>query len=151
MAASRKKQAASDMEESVPLDMSPMIDLTFLLLVFFMVASHLITVQIDRRVNAPIAKNSQVAKDASGRVVVNILADGTVWGMDRMELPTSGAIQDYVEQARIQNEERGVSPTRLNLRADQDVDTRIIKRVVQASGAAGVSEVIFGSLAVDSK
>ncbi len=127
------------------MDMSPMIDLTFLLLVFFMVASHLITVQIDRRVAPPVAKNSQVAKEAAGRVVVNILADGSVFGLDQVELPTTEAIQDYVEQARIENEGKGVV-TRLNLRADREVDTRVIKRVVQAAGAAGVSEVIFGSL-----
>jgi len=130
------------------MDMSPMIDLTFLLLVFFMVASHLITVQIDRRVKPPTAGNAQVAKDASGRVVVNILADGTVWAQDEIELTTSEAIQDYVDQARVKFEAQGVK-TRLNLRADQNVDTRIIKKVVQAAGEAGVSEVIFGSLTVE--
>ena len=72
--ASTKKRAVQETEDGVPLDMSPMIDLTFLLLVFFMVASHLITVQIDRRVDPPTAKNAQVAKESSGRVVVNILA-----------------------------------------------------------------------------
>ena len=137
------------MEEGVPVDMSPMIDLTFLLLVFFMVASHLITIQIDRRVKPPIAKNSRVAEVATGRVVVNILADGSVFGLDKIELPTSEAIEDYVAHARTENEGRGIVPTRLNLRADQEVDTRVIKRVVQAAGAAGVNEVIFGSLAVE--
>lgn len=135
-------------EESLDMDMSPMIDLTFLLLIFFMVSSHLITVQIDRRVKPPVATNSQVAKDASGRVVVNVLADGTIWGQDQVELPTSEAVQDYVDQVRVRNETQGI-PTRLNLRADKEVDTRIIKKVVQAAGEAGVNEVIFGSLAVD--
>lgn len=143
-----KKRFEADTEDGIPMDMSPMIDMTFLLLVFFMVASHLITVQIDRRVEPPTAKNAQVAKDASGRVVVNVLADGTVWGQGEEELPTSEAIQDYVDQARVKNEANGI-PTRLNLRADKNVDTRDIKKVVQAAGEAGVSEVIFGSLAVD--
>ena len=148
MAASTKKRAEPDFEDGVPLDMSPMIDLTFLLLVFFMVASHIITVQIDRRVKPPVADNSQVAKDASGRVVVNILADGTVWAQDQVELTTSEAITDYIDSIRVVNEERQVQ-TRLNLRADREVDTRIIKKVVQAAGEAGVNEVIFGSLAVE--
>jgi biopolymer transport protein ExbD len=99
-------------------------------------------------VKPPVAKNSQVAKDASGRVVVNILADGTIWGQDQIELPTSEAVQDYVDQVRVRNEEQGIT-TRLNLRADKEVDTRIIKKVVQAAGEAGVNEVIFGSLSVD--
>lgn len=149
MASDKKKELmASFVEDNLNMDMSPMIDLTFLLLVFFMVSSHLITVQIDRRVKPPVAKNSQVAKDASGRVVVNILADGTIWGQDQIELPTSEAVQDYVDQVRVRNEEQGIT-TRLNLRADKEVDTRIIKKVVQAAGEAGVNEVIFGSLSVD--
>jgi biopolymer transport protein ExbD len=146
--ASTKKRAVPEMEDGVPLDMSPMIDLTFLLLVFFMVASHVITVQIDRRVSPPNAKNAQVAKEAAGRVVVNLLADGTIWGMNEEELTTSEAIQDYVDQVRVANEEKGIV-TRLNLRADKNSDTRDIKKVVQAAGEAGVSEVIFGSLTAE--
>jgi biopolymer transport protein ExbD len=143
-----KKRVELETEDGIPMDMSPMIDMTFLLLVFFMVASHLITVQIDRRVEPPTAKNAQVAKESSGRVVVNILADGSIWGQNEEELPTSEAIQDYVDQTRVRNEANGI-PTRLNLRADKNVDTRDIKKVVQAAGEAGVSEVIFGSLTVE--
>jgi biopolymer transport protein ExbD len=143
-----KKRVELEVEDNIPMDMSPMIDMTFLLLVFFMVASHLITVQIDRRVEPPTAKNAQVAKESSGRVVVNILADGSIWGQNEEELPTTEAIQDYVDQTRVRNEANGI-PTRLNLRADKNVDTRDIKKVVQAAGEAGVSEVIFGSLTVE--
>jgi len=53
-----------------------------------------------------------------------------------------------VDQTRVRNEANGI-PTRLNLRADKNVDTRDIKKVVQAAGEAGVSEVIFGSLTVE--
>lgn len=135
-------------DEQCMMDMSSMIDLVFLLLIFFMVSSHLIIVQIDKRVNPPTAVNAQVAKNATGRVVVNVLADGSIWAQDEVELPTSEAITDYVDQARLRNEEAGIE-TKLNLRADQDVDTRIIKKVVQAAGEAGVSEVIFGSYVVE--
>lgn len=125
-----------------------MIDLTFLLLIFFMVSSHLITVQIDKRVNPPTAANSQVAKDASGRAVVNILADGSIWAQDKIELTSSESITAYVDAARIRYDEVGIT-TRLHVRADEEVDTRIIKRVVQAAAEAGVVEVIFGSYAVE--
>ena len=130
------------------MDMSSMIDLVFLLLIFFMVSSHLIIVQIDKRVNPPTADNAQVAKDASGRIVVNVLADGSIWAQDEIELPTSDSITDYVDQNRERLETSGVTP-RLNLRADEEVDTRIIKKVVQAAGEAGVVEVIFGSYVVE--
>lgn len=134
--------------EELAMDMSSMIDLVFLLLIFFMVSSHLIIVQIDKRVNPPTADNAQVAKDASGRIVVNVLADGSIWAQDEIELPTSDSITDYVDQNRERLEASNLTP-RLNLRADEEVDTRIIKKVVQAAGEAGVVEVIFGSYVVE--
>ena len=148
--ASEKLQAAIEAldEEEMTMDMSSMIDLVFLLLIFFMVSSHLIIVQIDKRVAPPPAKNAQVAKNATGRVVVNVLEDGSIWGQDELELPTSDAITDYVDQAVQRNNEIG-QDTRLNLRADKNVDTRVIKKVVQAAGEAGVFDVIFGSYVVE--
>ncbi|MEX2578324.1 MAG: biopolymer transporter ExbD [Verrucomicrobiales bacterium] len=134
--------------EDLQMDMSSMIDLVFLLLIFFMVSSHLIIVQIDKRVDPPTAANAKVAENARGRVVVNVLADGSIWAQDEVELPTTAAITDYVEQGKLINESDGLE-TRLHLRADQDVDTRVIKRVVQAAGEAGVVDVIFGSYVVE--
>lgn len=148
MASKKLRSVAGGMGEDLEMDMSPMIDLTFLLLIFFMVSSHLITVQIDKRVNPPTATNSQVAENAAGRVVVNILADGTIWAQDKIELTSTESITAYVDEARVRYEEEGIT-TRLNLRADEAVDTRIIKRVVQAAAEAGVVEIIFGSYAVE--
>lgn len=149
MASEKLKAAIESLEsEELTMDMSSMIDLVFLLLIFFMVSSHLIIVQIDKRVAPPTAKNAQVAKNATGRVVVNVLEDGTVWGQDQLELPTSEAITDYVDQAVQRNNDAGLD-TRLNLRADKNVDTRTIKKVVQAAGEAGVFDVIFGSYVVE--
>ncbi|MDF1825180.1 MAG: biopolymer transporter ExbD [Verrucomicrobiales bacterium] len=149
MASEKLKAAIESLDdEQLEMDMSSMIDLVFLLLIFFMVSSHLIIVEIDKRVNPPTAANAQVAKNATGRVVVNVLADGTIWGQGMMKLPTSEAITDYVDEIKNRNDDSGVT-TRLHLRADEEVDTRVIKRVVQAAGDAGVNDVIFGSYVVE--
>ncbi|MDF1861946.1 MAG: biopolymer transporter ExbD [Verrucomicrobiales bacterium] len=137
-------------EEEMKMDMSSMIDLVFLLLIFFMVSSHLIIVQIDKRVEPPTAKNAAVAENATGRVVVNVLSDGRIFGDDpNSEFATSDAITDYVDSIKQRNTDSGVTPTRLHLRADKNVDTRMIKKVVQAAGEAGVFDVIFGSYVVE--
>jgi len=146
MASEKMQKAMAGMEEELDMDMSPMIDLVFLLLIFFMVSSHLIIIQIDKRVNPPTAENAQVAENATGRIVVNVLADGSVWGQDKQELPTSEAITDYVDQAKQRNPQ---GETRLHLRADEDVETRAIKKVVEAAGEAGIYDVIFGSYVVE--
>lgn len=148
MASDKLKALRLDEGDAMPMDMSSMIDLVFLLLIFFMVSSHLIIVQIDKRVKPPTAKNGAVAKNATGRVVVNVLADGSIWAQDEVELTSSEAIEDYVDQAKQRNDQSQI-PTRLNLRADENVDTRVIKKVVQAAGKVGVVDVIFGTYVVE--
>lgn len=148
MASEKLKTVMEGDTEELEMDMSSMIDLVFLLLIFFMVSSHLIIVQIDKRVNPPTADNAQVAKVIGGRVVVNVLEDGSIWGQDEVELPSTQAITDYVEQIAEANADAGIE-TRLNLRADKNADARDVKRAVQAAGDAGVHEVIFGSYVVE--
>ena len=132
MASKKLRRSGGEGLADLDMDMSPMIDLTFLLLIFFMVSSHLIKVQIDKRVNPPVAANSAVAEVVAGRIVVNILADGTVWAQDKVELTSTESITAYVEEGRVRIEEQGEMP-RLHLRADNEVDTRVVKRVVQAA------------------
>ncbi len=60
----------------------------------------------------------------------------------------SEAVQDYVDQVRVPQRGAGHHDPPQFARG-QEVDTRIIKKVVQAAGEAGVNEVIFGSLSVD--
>ncbi len=148
MPSEKLRKLNSDEGETMPMDMSSMIDLVFLLLIFFMVASHLITTQIDKRVEPPIAANAVVPKNGEGRVVVNVLKDGTVFDVDKNELPTTESITEYVEANRIRLEESDIQ-TKLFLHSDKQVDTRVIKRVIKAAGEAGVSEVIFGSYVVE--
>ncbi len=80
--------------------------------------------------------------------MVNVLADGSIWAQDQVELTSSEAIEDYVDQAKQRNDQSQI-PTRLNLRADENVDTRVIKKVVQAAGKVGVVDVIFGTYVVE--
>jgi biopolymer transport protein ExbD len=153
MASQKLRAAQNQAGEDLKLDMSPMIDLVFLLLIFFMVSSTMIIVQIDKRVKPPYAKNGKVAENATGRIVLNVLANGEIYGLDPKELlsgPNDGTerITEYVDAARELLRESGVPP-RLHVRADRGTDTRYIKKAVQGGGEAGVIDVIFGSFATD--
>ncbi|MCB1062816.1 MAG: biopolymer transporter ExbD [Verrucomicrobiae bacterium] len=159
MASHKLHRLQSEQGEELNLDMSPMIDLVFLLLIFFMVSSHMIIVRIDQNVKPPTADNAQVAENAHGRIVVNVYGfqdelapdlRGKIFDNDENELVTSDQITDYVDRAaqRVRESEANLTP-RLHLRADKTTDTRLIKKVVQASAAAGVSDVIFGSFVVE--
>jgi len=153
MASHKLAEAAASLdEEELEMDMSSMIDLVFLLLIFFMVSSHLIILKIDRRVEPPTAKNAIVAKNATGRIMINVLADGSVWDANKNELPDTDAITAHItnfKQMAVSEGGLQEDEIRLNLRADRNVETRDIKRVVEAAGEAGVTDVIFGSYVVE--
>ena len=70
----RARAAAGD---AMKMDMSPMIDMVFLLLIFFMIASQMITIKMDPAVLPPVADQSVRSSVYKGRFVVNIYEDGT--------------------------------------------------------------------------
>ena len=151
MASAKLNAAMQEPEEELSLDMSPMIDLVFLLLIFFMISSTLIIVQIDKEVKPPHAVNGAVAKSAVGRIVVNIRQDGEIYGTDTNDLlsgPGQGTerITEYVDAQKEILANGGIK-ARLHVRADKRVDTRYVKKAVQGAGAAGVIDVIFGAYA----
>ena len=75
-----KKNARSQEEVKSEMDMSPMIDCCFLLLMFFIVNAAQITVSKDPSVNMPNAVSASEMRDANGCIVVNVFADPEVMG-----------------------------------------------------------------------
>ena len=69
---SRKKKD----EGTVSFQITPMIDMTFLLLVFFMVTSKLTEQKVKKDINLPEASASIRPKDHSQRDVINVDARG---------------------------------------------------------------------------
>lgn len=127
-------------QEEFEVDLSSMIDLVFLLLIFFMTSSTMITYGKDQRVLVPIASHAAVPKLVSDRVIVNILLDGTCYdesGEKKLSL-------ERIERLMAIHKSR--FPTaKLHLRADQRVPHHLVKRVVDASRRGGVSQVIFST------
>ncbi|MCB1230012.1 MAG: biopolymer transporter ExbD [Verrucomicrobiae bacterium] len=121
-------------------DLSPMIDLVFLLLIFFMVASTMITYQKDKRITIPIASDAKVPELIDGRVIVNVYADGKI----RDE---SGKVEyqlDQIEQMMAEARSRNPN-TRLHLRADKAANHKAVKDVIEASARGGVTQIIFST------
>ena len=149
MASDKLRKAQSEEGDEVPMDMSSMIDLVFLLLIFFMVSSRLISLQLDKKVEPPYAKNAIAGESVDARIVINIYEDGTIRSQDN-DLDSKDDIELYVskEKKRFADEFPGIEP-RIHLRAHRIVETRTVKKVIQAAGTAGVSQVIFASYAQD--
>ena len=125
------------------IDMSPMIDLVFLLLIFFMVSSTLITYRKDPDVEPPIASASKVPKDVHGRIILNVLTTGVVRDEFGEEL-TLFEVENRMREAKSAD-----PSTQLHLRADRMAAHDHVKKVIDASAKGGVTHVIFSTLATD--
>lgn len=124
--------------EEEEIEMAPMIDMVFLLLIFFIVASHFNQLeQVD--IEAPVADKATVAKDFSGRRTITIQADETIYvGAFPRELDE---VQPLVEKTR-----EKVPGLKIFLRADKRVKHKRVREVMQACAQAGAAEIIFATL-----
>ena len=143
MASSKLRRAASGNEDELKVDMSPMIDMVFLLLIFFIVASTVIVVKQDPEVEPPVARASKKAKDGKGRIVINIRKDGTYLAETAdLQFDDDEAITKYVKERKDQEKAKGLVPI-IHLRGDKGVPFKHVRTVIRAAAAAGVDNVVF--------
>jgi len=142
--ASKLSKTNAPVLEEMEMDMSPMIDMVFLLLIFFMVNSTMIVNRLDPQVKIPIGNASKPPDVVAGRVVINIYENGDFYDDQENLLPDADAIIEYVEaKARIHKLDG--KKTRILIRGDLGCSVDQVKRVVKAGADAGVIDVIFAS------
>ena len=116
--------------------MAPMIDMVFLLLVFFMCASHL-SQRRNIPLDVPTASKAVVPRDRPDRWIVNVDAAGTLYsGSDPVTLETL--------KRRVSAELELRPALRIYVRADAGAEHRHVKKVMNALAETGVDEFIFG-------
>lgn len=144
MASSKLRSAGAEPEAECALDMSPMIDMVFLLLIFFIVNATAIIVKTDPEVRPPIAANSKRQEDGSGRIVVNIRNDGTYTAEDFNVIMTGeDDIYDLVKTQKERNMGLGVT-SKLHLRGDKEAVFKYCRTAIRGAARAGVDQVVFG-------
>ncbi|MFM1558696.1 MAG: biopolymer transporter ExbD [Roseibacillus sp.] len=151
MASKKLRSVQSGDGDDLKVDMSPMIDMVFLLLIFFLVNATLIIVEMDKKIMVPIAKYSTKQSDKLGRIVINVYndedaADGRFRQASGKDIFKDDAdMVDWIKKQKEMWDDRGQKP-RLHLRADEDVHFTYVRRAIRAAATAGVNEVIFVSL-----
>ena len=168
-----KKSAKSNDEVKGDVNMSPMIDCCFLLLIFFVVNATAITVAKDPSVNMPSAVSCSELKDANGCIVVNVFADAektspkalekyrksfpaeTLWGVSDVNGNSKGytagqtqELTDFIKKQKELMESRKVDPAmiRLYLRGDMAAPWERSSTAIRCAAAAGVTNIVFGTL-----
>lgn len=144
-------------EENGELDMSPMIDMVFLLLIFFVVNATAITVKTDQSVNIPAASNGSDVKSANGCIVVNIYGEpgqgvkrpngmaGTVrWATDDSKpLNSKEELKEYIKNLVEFYKTKPDYEIRLYLRGDQKALFKGSREVIRAGAEVGANKIIF--------
>lgn len=122
--------------------MTPMIDMVFLLLVFFMCVSSL--AQADQRVPVavPESTESRVPEDLTDRGTVAVLADGRV-------LLGARAVELDELRAALRTEVARRPELRVVVRAEKTVPYGEIQRVLRACAEAGVLTVVYATVQAD--
>lgn len=118
--------------------MTPMIDMVFLLLVFFMTVSTLARADKQVKLDLPESTQSDVPEDLSDRGTVSLDAEGNIYlGARPLKLK---AMQAEIRQALELNPD-----LRIHVRADQETTYGKIKEVLRACAEVGAYEVIYAT------
>ncbi|MFT4647162.1 MAG: biopolymer transport protein ExbD [Glaciecola sp.] len=126
------------MEELV-LNLTPMIDVIFLLLIFFMVATTFQDPERELDVDLPQAQSGSTLTDQDDEVIINILENGTVVIAER-ELT-------HDELVRLLNQTAQQDPeTPVTIRGDRFVHHEDIVSAMDACGSAGLHNLSIGTL-----
>jgi len=132
----RKKRRG---EEPVSFQLAPMIDITFLLLVFFMVTTNISREQVRMDIDLPLASDAELPDDAGDREIVNVDGEGRIFiGGDRQ-------VQRKELARHLRRRYELDPPLRLYVRADRATDARRIKDVLRLAAEAGALDIIFGT------
>ena len=145
---SKLRNATAGDDDECALDMSPMIDMVFLLLIFFVVNSSQTIVKQDSDVKPPIASYGKKQEDKKGRIVVNVYKDGSFKTEQEVELSTDEDIFDMIVKAKEKNDLLSYK-SKLHLRGDKDAVFKHSRRVISISAKAGVDQVMFATYVTD--
>jgi len=124
----RRRSNRSSVEQSADIDMTPMLDIVFIMLIFFIVTTSFVKESgID--VNRPSASTG-VTKE-QGNIIVGIKANGDVW-IDK-RLIDIRAVRANVSRLHAENPLGTVI-----IAADRDTKTHVLVRVMDQIRLAGI-------------
>jgi biopolymer transport protein ExbD len=134
----RRNNQAVAAEDEAQIDLTPMLDVVFIMLIFFIVTASFIK-EAGVEVNRPEASTSQPKKNVN--ILIAISATNEIW-MDQRRIDVR-AVRANIERLHAENPKGAVV-----IQADKESNTETVVAVLDASREAGVYDV---SLATDDK
>jgi len=131
----RKNHSLGHEEESEEINLTPMLDVVFIMLIFFIVTATFIKeagIQIER----PDTSTADTQDDAS--ILIAISSNDEIW-IDRKEREPQ-AIRGIIERLHAENPKGSIV-----IQADEESTNEKLVLVLEAAKAAGVSNVSIAS------
>lgn len=125
-------------DDPVSFQITPMIDMTFLLLIFFMLTTQITKEKVKLDVALPTASAALTPDDLANRDIINLDAQGNFYIAN--EQVSREQLKSYLKQRFI-----AAPPLRLYLRADKNTPSKTIREFMKMATEAGATNVIFGS------
>jgi biopolymer transport protein ExbD len=124
-------------EEDGEVDLTPMIDIVFLLIVFFMTVANMITAE-KHPIEVPISLNSTLPEEKGDRTTITVSKDGTLY---------SGVYEVTLDELkdRLKNEFEHDPAVQIFLRVDSDAEHQYVNDVMQTCASVGMSKIIFAA------
>ncbi len=123
--------------DEIGMQIAPMIDVTLLLLFFFMLSGKLTKDTKLLDINVPTAASGKIPEEMGDRDVINIDENGQLFSGNQPV--SSKELTKHLKQ-RFQD----YPPLKLYIRADAKTPGKQIKEVMHIASEAGAIEVIFG-------
>lgn len=129
----RRKKGHGNAEETSEIDLTPMLDVVFIMLIFFIVtASFVKESSID--VNVPENQENQPQNEDNKSILVEIKANDEIW-MDMRRVDVR-SVRSVIEQFHAENPEAPVI-----IKADAKANAKAFVAVADAAREAGIYNV----------
>lgn len=126
-------------EADVQINLTPMIDMVFQLVIFFMLATNFVQIEKEMDVDLPHAESGAVAEELPDEIIVNVMKDG------RLLLGGREVDEASLDAALANAAQREPKPP-VTIRGDKDVNHGRIVSVMDACGMAGLTQLDIGTL-----
>ncbi|EGR3362848.1 biopolymer transporter ExbD [Vibrio parahaemolyticus] len=126
-----KRRYSSDSSDETAIDMTPMLDIVFIMLIFFIVTTSFVK-EAGLEVNRPTASSAQTVK--KGNIMVAIGAAGDVW-VDKRRIEVD-AVRANIERLRAESPDGAVV-----IQADTKANAGVVVKVMDQIKMAGVESI----------
>nr|WP_322940205.1 biopolymer transporter ExbD [Pseudomonas sp. s4] len=123
------------LDEDTGIDLTPMLDVVFIMLIFFIVTSSFIR-ESGVEVQRPQAETAN--PQDKGNILIAVTADGQIW-MDKQPVDIR-SVRAHVERMRVDQPEGAVV-----VQADKDARTGLVVQVMDQARLAGVQDVALAA------